>query len=69
MAKKFYENIIIQFRCLLKIVFNQGIHLVNDVIKQLLDTFISKHQTLTIYYLQENGLTKPTNKTLINMIC
>ncbi len=53
--KKFlYECILTKFGCPLTIVTNQGVHLINDVIKQTYH-FLLKHVKSTAYYPQENG--------------
>jgi hypothetical protein len=39
----------------LTIVTNQGTHFISDAIRYLIDHFIFKHISYTIYYSQGNG--------------
>jgi hypothetical protein len=54
-AKFLYKHIFTKFGCSLTIVTNQGTHFINDAIKYLIDHFIFKHTSSTIYYPQGNG--------------
>jgi hypothetical protein len=54
-AKNLYECILTRFGCPLIIVTNQGIHLIDDAIKYLIDHFLMKHVSSTIYYPHGNG--------------
>ncbi len=59
-----YECILIKFGCPLTIVTNQGVHVINDVIKYLIDHFLLKHVNSTTYYPQGNGHVESINKVL-----
>jgi hypothetical protein len=54
-VKFLYEHIFTRFGCPLTIVTDQGTHFINDVIRYLIDNFIFKHISSTIYYPQGNG--------------
>ncbi len=43
-------------------MIDQGTHFINDVIRYLIDHFILRHTSFTIYYPQGNGHAKSTNK-------
>jgi hypothetical protein len=43
-------------------VTDQGTHFINDIIKYLIDHFILRHTSSTMYYLQINGQAKNINK-------
>jgi transposase InsO family protein len=57
-----YECILTRFGCPLIIVTNQGVHFINDANKYLIDHFLMKHVSSTIYYLQRNGKVESINK-------
>ncbi len=57
-----YEHIFTKFGCPLNIVTNQGTHFINDAIKYLIDHFILRHTSSTIYYPQGNGQAESINK-------
>jgi hypothetical protein len=57
-----YDHILTQFGCPLTIVLEQGAHFFNDVIHYLIDHFILRHTSFTIYYPQGNGQAESTNK-------
>ncbi len=61
-AKILYEHILMKFGCRLTILTNQGTHFINDAIKYLIDHFIIKHISYTIYYPQGIGHVKFTKK-------
>ncbi len=61
-AKLLYEYIFARFGCPSIIVTDQGTHFINDAIKYLIDHFILKHTSFTIYYPQGNGQVESTNK-------
>ncbi len=54
-AKFLYEHILMRFGCPLTIMTNQGTHLINDAIRNLINHFILKQTNFTIYYPQGNG--------------
>ncbi len=41
---------------------NQSTHLINDVIRYLIDHFILRHISYTVYYPQGNGQDESINK-------
>jgi hypothetical protein len=43
-------------------MIDQGTHFINDVIRYLIDHFILRHTSSTIYYPKGNGQVKSTNK-------
>jgi hypothetical protein len=49
-TKFLYEYILIRFGYLLTIITYQGIHFINDIIKHLIEQFLLKHVSFTIYY-------------------
>jgi hypothetical protein len=49
------ECILTKFGCPSTIITNQGVHIINDVIKHLTYYFLLKHFSSTTYYLQGNG--------------
>jgi hypothetical protein len=57
-----YEYIFTIFGCPLIIVIDQGTHFINDAIRYLINHFILKHTSYTIYYSQGNGEVEFTNK-------
>ncbi len=61
-VKFLYDHILTRFGCPLTIVTNQGTHFINDDIRYLIDHFILRHTSSTIYYPQGNGQAKSTNK-------
>jgi len=61
-TKFLYKHILTRLRCPLTIVTNQGTHFINDVIRYLIDHFILKHTSFTIYYPQGNGYVESINK-------
>ncbi len=63
-TKLLYECILIKFGCPLTIIIDQGVHFINDVIKHLIDHFLMKHVSSTIYYFRGNGHAQSTNKVL-----
>jgi transposase InsO family protein len=48
----------------LTIVIDQGVHFINDAIKNLTNHFVMKHVNSTTYYPQGNGQAESTNKVL-----
>jgi hypothetical protein len=67
-AKFLYEHNFTRFGCPLTIVIDQGTHFINDVIRYLIDHFIFKHTSCTIYYPQGNGQAKSTNKVFETLL-
>ncbi len=53
-AKLLYEYSLTRLGCPLIIVIDQGTHFINDEIRYLIDHFILKHISYTIYYRQGN---------------
>lgn len=60
-AQFFYENIFMQFGCLLYLVKNQGTHFLNEVIHYLTNILLIKHRISTTYHPQSDGQTKSSN--------
>ncbi len=48
--------------CSLTIITNQSKYFINDVIHYLINHFILRHTSFTVYYPQGNGQVKSTNK-------
>ncbi len=67
-SKFMYEYVLTMFGCPLTIVTNQGVHFINDTIKHLTKQFLLKHVSSTIYYPQENGQAKFTNKVISRLL-
>jgi hypothetical protein len=63
-VKNLYECILTRFGCPLTIIIDQGVHIINDAFKYLIDHFLLKHVSSTTYYLQGNGQVESTNKVL-----
>ncbi len=61
-TKFLYEHNLTKFGCPLTIVTDQGTHFINDVIRYLIDHFILRRTSSTIYYPQGNGQVESTNK-------
>jgi hypothetical protein len=49
-VKFLYKHILTRFGCPLTIVIDQGTHFINDAIRYLIDHFILRHTSSTIYY-------------------
>ncbi len=64
----FYENIISQFGCLKILIDDQGSHLLNDAIVDLMKLFNINHRKTTPYHPQINGLTKKVNQIVIRIL-
>ena len=67
-AKFIYEHIITRFGCSIEIVTDQGTHFINQVITELLGTFMVIHLKSTPYYLRGNGQVESTNKILTGIL-
>jgi hypothetical protein len=67
-AKFLYENIITRFGCPLELVSDQGTHFINEVIGELLRTFLIIHRKSTPYYPRANGQAESTNKVLSSIL-
>jgi hypothetical protein len=63
-TKFMYECILTMFECPLTIVIDQGVYIINDAIKYLIDHFLMKHVSSTTYYPQGNGHVEFTKKVL-----
>jgi hypothetical protein len=48
--------------CSLTIITNQSTYFINDVIHYLINHFILRHTSFTVYHPQGNGQVKSTNK-------
>ncbi len=57
-----YEHILTRFGCPLTIVTSHSTHFINDVIRCLIDHFIMRHTSSTIYYPQGNEQVESINK-------
>jgi hypothetical protein len=66
-AKSLYENILSRLGCPIKLVSDQGTHLINEVIATLTSHYAIIHKKSTVYYPQANGLVESTKKTLQNI--
>jgi hypothetical protein len=53
--KVLHDHIFTRFGCPLTIVTDEGTHFINDGIHYLIDHFILRHTSSTIYYPQGNG--------------
>ena len=54
-AKFLYENIMVHFGCPIKLVSDQGMHFLNELIHVLTHRHMIIHKKSTIYYPQANG--------------
>jgi hypothetical protein len=54
-TKFLYKHILTRFRCPLTIITDQGTHFINDVTRYLINHFILRHTSFTVYYPQGNG--------------
>ena len=71
-ARFIYEEIICQHDIVNVIYTNQGIHFVNELLKELVEKFQMKHHRVTAYHPQANGLVERFNGTLkktLSKIC
>jgi len=71
-TKLIHEHIITRFGCPIEIVIDQGTHLFNEVIDDLLNTFMIVGRKSTPYYPRGNEQVKSTNKvlsTILTKIC
>ncbi len=67
-AKSLYKHIVTRFGCPLTIVTDQGTRFTNDVIRYLIDHFILRHTSSTVYYPPRNGQAKSTNKVFRTLL-
>ena len=67
-TKFIYENIITRFGCPMEIVLYWGTHFINEVISELLKTFLVVHRRSTPYYPRGNGQAESTNKVLSSIL-
>jgi len=56
-----YEQVITRFGCPLEMVTDRGTHFINEVITELLKTFMIIHRKSTPYYPRGNGQAESTN--------
>ena len=63
-AKFLYEFVFTRYGLPIKIVSDQGVHFINDVIEFLLQEFMVVHRTSAPYHPQADGQAESTNKTL-----
>jgi hypothetical protein len=61
-TKFLYDHILTWFGYPFTILTNQGAHFINNVIHYLIDHFILKHISFTIYYPWGNGQAESTIK-------
>ncbi len=54
-TKFLYEHIVTRFGCPLTIVINQDTHFINDASNYLIDHFVMRHTSFTVYYPPKNG--------------
>jgi hypothetical protein len=54
-TKFIYDFIFTRFGCLIILINDQGIHLINNAIEILTNHFLLRHMIRTIYYPQGNG--------------
>jgi hypothetical protein len=66
--KLLFDHILTQFSCPLTIVTNQGTHFINNVIRYLIDHFILRHTSSTVYYPQGNGQVESINKVFNTLL-
>ena len=59
-----FNQVISRFGFPLEIVSDQGSHFFNEIIENMMHTFMIKHQKCTPYYPRCNGQAKSTKKTL-----
>lgn len=59
-----YENVFTRYGLPIKIVSDQGVHFVNEIVEFLLAEFMITHKRSAPYHPQTNGLAESTNKTL-----
>lgn len=52
----------------MEIVFDLGTHFINEVISELLKTFLVVHRKCTPYYPRGNGQAESTNKMLSSIL-
>ena len=62
------ENIIVIFEVPHRIISDNGTPFVNSEVRKMLEFYQIKHHQSSPYYLQRNGQTEVTNKTLIKII-
>ena len=67
-AKFLYNNIMTRFGCPVELVFDQGKHFLNKVIRLLTNTHMIIHKKSTVYYPQANGLAESSNKILLKIL-
>lgn len=67
-AKFLYEVMITRFGCPIELISDQGAHFVNEVIKELTETFLISHHKSTPYYPCMNGHVESLNKILENCL-
>jgi hypothetical protein len=67
-TKFIYEYILTGFGCPLIIVTYQAVHFISDDIKYLIDHFLMKHVSSTIYYPQGSGQAESTNKVFRTLL-
>jgi len=67
-TKFIYENIITCFGCPMEIVFDWGTHFINEVISELLKTFLIVHRRSTPYYPRGNEPAESKKKVLSSIL-
>ena len=57
----FNKQIFLQFGVLLELVNDQGVHFLNEVVKEMITKYLVNHRRMTPYHPKVNGLTKREN--------
>ena len=63
-----YNQVVCRYGCLLEIITDQSSHFVNEVVKELLDKLLLKHQRASPHYPQANRLVEKTSGILARII-
>jgi endonuclease IV len=68
LARFVYERIVTHFGILLKMISNNGLQFISEVIEKLMKKLSIKHIITTIYKPNTNGLVEHTNKVMYNIL-
>src|SRR4051812_5840292 len=63
-AKFFYEDIICRHGCPKELVSDNGSAFISQMVEKLLEQHHVKHQLISLYHSQSNGLVERFNRTL-----